>query len=209
MNHVLKLQSHAVELPDYATQFVQNLLISLNMHDVATFEHCSRVAEMSALLASDLKLNSLDQSIAMYSGLLHDIGKLKVPTEIINKPGKLTNEEYATMKKHADYGAELMAPLAEALPFFKKVSEAILYHHERVDGKGYHGLEASRIPYASKIILVVDTVDAMVEDRPYRKGCTLERAIDELIVCSGTQFDPTIASRYVDRLSQQLKKSAA
>jgi HD-GYP domain-containing protein (c-di-GMP phosphodiesterase class II) len=102
----------------------------------------------------------------------------------------------------------MLAPL-ESLVFFKKVSEAILYHHERVDGKGYHGLPEDKIPYVSKIILVVDTVDAMTQDRPYRKGCTMERAIEELVLCSGTQFDATIANCYIQHISPPNQNPAA
>ena len=207
MKEVVALQFQAVELPEFAIDFVQRVILSLKMHDPETYNHCVRVATNTLAVARDLGLSEIEQSICMYAGLLHDIGKVKVPSYIINKPGKLTPAEYELMKKHADYGAEMIAPL-ESLGFFKKVSEAILYHHERVDGKGYHGLPEDKIPYASKIILVVDTVDAMTQDRPYRKGCDMGRAIDELIQCSGTQFDAAIANCYIARLTDTEKIAA-
>lgn len=207
MKLVVALQSQAVDLPEFALNFVQRMMLALRMHDSETYDHCVRVASMTLEIAKKLGLSPMEQSICMYAGLLHDVGKVKVPVFIINKPGKLTAPEYEVMKKHADFGAEMIAPL-ENLPFFKKVSEAILYHHERVDGKGYHSLANEKIPYASKIILVVDTVDAMTQDRPYRKGCSMERAIDELIQCSGTQFDATIANTYIQYITERLKVAA-
>jgi putative nucleotidyltransferase with HDIG domain len=174
---------------------LQNLLA----HDPATQSHCVRVSEMALSVAQNMELNVLEQAVCMYSGLLHDVGKIKIPSTIINKPGKLTDEEYAIVKRHTEYGVELIGSLT-VLPFFKKVSEAILYHHERVDGKGYFGLQEKDIPLASKIILVVDTVDAMTEDRAYRKGLSLDVACEELIRCSGTQFDASIVQCFLDAL---------
>lgn len=199
MKRLIELQSSVVvELPPFAMEFVQNILMRLREHDAETFEHCFRVGLGCLGTAREMGLNALDEAICMYAGLLHDIGKFKVPTAVINKPGKLTQDEYEIMKKHTEYGVELIAPLV-GLPFFKKVSDAIHYHHERVDGRGYHSLSAERIPFAAKVILVVDTVDAMTQDRPYRKGCTMERATDELIQCSGTQFDPAVVDAYLGR----------
>jgi putative nucleotidyltransferase with HDIG domain len=207
MKNVVALQIQAVELPEFASNFVQRIMLSLKMHDSETYDHCLRVAHETMALAKDLGLSDLEQSVCMYAGLLHDVGKVKVPSYIINKPGKLTPAEYDLMKRHAEFGAEMIAPL-ESLPFFKKVAEAILYHHERVDGQGYHGLSNEQIPYVSKLILAVDTVDAMTQDRPYRKGCTMERAMEELVQCSGTQFDPDVAGAYIERISQREKIAA-
>jgi len=206
MKHVVEFQTAVVEVPKFAEKYIRQIMDDLRSHDPGTYEHCVRVSEQTLAISREMGHNILLQGICMYSGLLHDLGKLRVPAEIINKPGKLTGEEFEIMKKHADYGAELVAPL-NSLPFFQKVSEAILYHHERVDGRGYHGLPEEKIPVPSKVILVVDTVDAMTQDRPYRKGCTMERAIDELIQCSGTQFDRSIVDVYL-RILEQRRQAA-
>lgn len=180
-------------------KFLDDLFTRLKSHDIETYGHCHRVGEMTFELAQALNLSQSQQELGYYSGLLHDIGKLLIPEPIINKPGKLTNEEYEIVKKHAQYGVELIEPLAH-IPFFSQVKEAILYHHERIDGKGYYGIKEAKIPVLSKIILIVDTVDAMTHDRAYRKGLPLEVAYEELIRCSGTQFDSQMVDVYLDKV---------
>ncbi len=194
-----------LELPSEARFYIQNLMVSLKIHDVGTFEHCERVGSMCFELAQELELNLNEQATAYYSGYLHDVGKIKISPDIINKPSKLDNIEFATMKNHALLGAELVDPLIH-IPFFKNVREAVLYHHERVDGKGYYGIAADQIPFTSKIILVADTVDAMGADRAYRKGLPMKVIIDELINCSGTQFESQIVNTFLN--SKTIKKAA-
>lgn len=190
------------ELSSEALFYIHHLMVSLKIHDVGTFEHCERVGQMSYELARNLGLPLGEQSLAFYSGYLHDVGKIKISPEIINKPSKLDNVEFASMKNHAQYGAELIEPLAKN-QFFKSVQQAVLYHHERVDGKGYYGIASENIPYTSKIILVVDTVDAMGADRAYRKGLPMDVIVNELITCSGTQFDADIVNVYLNSISQK------
>lgn len=205
----MDFQKTGVELPRFAEAYVQSLLRNLQKHDPGTQAHCVRVSEMALSVAQNMGLDIIEQAVCMYSGLLHDVGKMKIPEAIINKPGKLTDEEYKLVKRHTEFGVELISALT-VLPFFKKVSDAILYHHERVDGKGYFNLQEKDIPLASKIILVVDTVDAMTEDRAYRKGLSLDVACEELIRCSGTQFEPTIVETFLSALrSKKLSGLAA
>lgn len=196
--------SSPVEIPVLAEKFIDQLMNQLKNHDLGTYEHCGRVSAMCLDLAKNLQLSLLEQAQCAYAGLLHDVGKIKVPVNVINKPSKLTSEEFEIMKNHTTYGMEMIAPLTENL-FFKKVSDAILYHHERVDGKGYHGISSDQIPYFSKIILVADTVDAMGQDRAYRKGLPMNVIIDELIRCSGTQFDAHIVNVFLESTSQKQK----
>lgn len=198
------LKGSPVEIPVRAEKFIDQLMDQLKRHDPGTYEHCGRVSAMCLDLAQNLQLSLLEQAQCTYAGLLHDVGKIKVPTEVINKPSKLTSEEFEIMKSHTTYGMEMIAPLTENL-FFKKISDAILYHHERVDGKGYHGITNDKIPYISKIILVADTVDAMGQDRAYRKGLPMSVIIDELIRCSGTQFDAHIVNVFLESLTQKQK----
>ncbi|MCB9073485.1 MAG: HD domain-containing protein [Bdellovibrionaceae bacterium] len=197
MRHILNFKKQGVELPTFAESYVQTLLFNLQAHDGNTQAHCVRVSEMALSLAQAMNLNLMEQAICLYAGLLHDVGKMKIAEKILNKPDKLTQEEYDLVKKHTEFGVELIGPLT-VLPFFRKVSDAILYHHERIDGKGYFNLPEEDIPLASKIILIVDTVDAITEDRPYRKGRSFEVACDELVRCSGTQFDEQIVDCFLD-----------
>lgn len=193
-----------IELPEFAEKFIKDVLLQLNQHDKGTYEHCQRVSEMCLELSQYIGLNIVDQAISMYAGLLHDVGKYKIPIKILNKPDRLTEQEYEIVKKHADYGVEMIQPLTK-LSFFQKVSDAILYHHERVDGNGYHRIHTDEIPFHSKIILIVDTVDAMTEDRPYRKGRSFQVACDELIRCSGTQFEPSLVDAFLELHEERLK----
>lgn len=208
MKSVIAFQKHTgFELPTVAQDLIQRLMMQLKFHDIGTYEHCGRVSDMCYELSQELNLSILDQAVSLYAGLLHDVGKIKVPSSIINKPTKLTSEEYDIMKKHAQFGADMLAPL-QKIQFFQMVNEAVLNHHERVDGNGYHKVPGDKIPYISKIILVVDTVDAMSEDRAYRKGLSMDVVIDELVRCSGTQFDPHIVNVYLDSIERKKKQAA-
>lgn len=194
---VLEFKKLSAEIPISAIAFIKKLLQDLDRHDSATKAHCVRVGEMALDLSKNMGLNDYEQALCYYSGLLHDVGKMKIPSEVLNKPSRLTEEEYQIVKLHTDFGVELIEPLQD-LNFFREVSQAVKYHHERVDGKGYAGLSEAEIPLVSKVILVVDTVDAMTEDRVYRRGVSLDAACEELVRCSGTQFDASIVESFLD-----------
>ena len=195
------------ELPWFAHEKIRSLMGELESHDRGTYAHCCRVGAMSLDLAQALDLNLMDQALSLYGGFLHDVGKLKVPETIINKPSRLTPDEFDIMKQHTVFGVELLEPLTQ-LPFFQKVSQAIHYHHKRVDGKGYHNLPVEKIPLISKLILVVDTVDAMGEDRAYRKGLPMTTIVEELLRCTGTQFDSHIVNIFLNSQILKTKKTA-
>lgn len=208
MRHVIEFKNKSgIGIPKVAQNYVDQLMQKLKDHDLITYEHCLRVSQMSMDLSQNMGLNILEQTISLYAGLLHDVGKVHVPREIISKPSRLSEAEFKIMKQHAQFGVDLIAPLVR-FPFFKKVSDAVLYHHERIDGKGYMEIKKEQIPIVSKIIHVVDTVDAMSADRAYRKGLPMVTVIEELIRCSGTQFDTRIVEIYLDSQQNQLKKAA-
>jgi putative nucleotidyltransferase with HDIG domain len=162
-----------------------------------TYLHCVRVGRSSAALAKALGLNDFEQKIAEYSGLFHDIGKIKIDQSVLLKPGRLTSEEFAEMKRHSQESAHMLAHLSH-VPFFRDVIEGVLFHHERFDGQGYpDGLRGEEIPTASRIVLVADAFDAMTADRVYRKGLSAEYAERELIDCSGTQFDGLVVKDFL------------
>ena len=129
------------------------------------------------------------------SGLLHDIGKIAVPEAILNKPGKLTDEEFEIMKSHPTRGAEIIGPLS----LDDEIVHGVLHHHERWDGKGYpQGLAGEDIPMMAAVMAVGDAFDAMTTDRPYRKGMSKEDAIAEVRKNKGTQFHPDAADAMVE-----------
>ena len=123
------------------------------------------------------------------AALLHDIGKIGIPDRILNKPERLTDEEYAIMKSHVVKGAEIL----KSFTLIEHVEEGALYHHERYDGKGYvHGLKGGEIPLNARIIGIADTFDAMTANRVYRKQLDMDYVLNELKKGRGTQFDPEL-----------------
>jgi HD-GYP domain-containing protein (c-di-GMP phosphodiesterase class II) len=176
---------------------VNHILNDVKAYDESTFLHCQRVGELSLFLAQAAGLEESEQLLAHISGLLHDVGKIKIPIEVLNKPGKLTDEEYRLVKNHAQFSAELIEDLADD-PFFREVQLAVLHHHERVDGQGYPAqLEKEEIPLISRIILIVDTVDAMTRTRAYRKGLPMSVVYKELEKFAGQQFDAELVSVFM------------
>jgi HD-GYP domain-containing protein (c-di-GMP phosphodiesterase class II) len=136
------------------------------------------------------------------AGVLHDIGKLRVPEEILHKPGKLTEEEFAIIKMHPVYGEQILY----RFPQLRKLCPAVRGHHERWDGKGYpDNLEGDEIPIAARIIALADVFDALFADRPYRRGLPFEKVIKIIEEGSGTHFDPLMVPAFL-RAATKLKK---
>ena len=127
--------------------------------------------------------------------MLHDIGKIGIPDEILNKPGKLTAAEYETVKEHAYRGYEILKKVKKQT----FLAEGAKYHHERFDGKGYPtNLAGTKIPWVARIISVADAFDAMSSTRPYRKKLPMVEIVEEIKKCSGTQFDPVVTKAFLD-----------
>jgi len=127
--------------------------------------------------------------------LLHDVGKIGVPDAILRKPGKLTPEEWVEMRKHPDIGYRIL----EGIAFLETARQIVLSHQERYDGRGYpRALKGKAIPLGARIFAVVDTLDAMTSDRPYRRALPYEAARDEIIKYSGTQFDPDVVKIFLE-----------
>lgn len=149
--------------------------------------HSRRIVEYALMGARELGLNNTQQQSIEYAALLHDIGKLSISDEILNKSGSLTDEEWVLMKKHTVVGYELL----KDIPFLKEASKLILYHHERYDGGGYpEGLHGTNIPIGSRLIAVVDAFENMTTERIYRKALTPQEAFAELNRHAGDQFCP-------------------
>jgi HD-GYP domain-containing protein (c-di-GMP phosphodiesterase class II) len=161
----------------------------LDLKDLNTGVHSTRLAEWALRIAQELNLEDEDLPDIEVAALMHDIGKIGVPDAILNKPARLTEEEYAVIKKHPEYSWTVL----RLLPGCERVSLFALHHHENFDGTGYPaGLANTEIPIGSRIVSVLDAFDAMVSSRPYRKGLPFKEGIRRLLASSRTQFDPQV-----------------
>jgi HD-GYP domain-containing protein (c-di-GMP phosphodiesterase class II) len=166
----------------------------LDLKDLNTGVHSTRLAEWALHVATELGLDESAHSDIEVAALLHDIGKIGIPDAILNKPAKLSDEEYAVMKKHPEYGWAVL----RHVPGMERASLMILHHHESFDGRGYPaGLKGDEIPVISRIVSVIDAFDAMVSNRPYRAGLPVEEAIRRLVVDRGRQFDPDVVDSFL------------
>lgn len=167
---------------------------SIDARDPYTKGHSERVTSYAVMIAEELKLSADELERLRYAGLLHDIGKIRIRDHILHKPGRLTDAEFTEMKKHPEYGVEIMEPVKA----FQTILPAMLHHHERYDGRGYpHGLEGESIPLSARILCVADCFDAMTSDRPYRKGMPVADAVSELDKNKSTQFDPQLVDIFL------------
>ncbi len=179
----------------FQQDIVQSFITALEFHDKYTKGHSEAVASYSTEIGEALGLKSKDLDDLYWAATMHDIGKIIVPIEILNKAEKLTDAEYKIIKKHSKIGYEIVSKNDS----LKKVSKYILHHHERWDGMGYpEGLKGDRIPLISQIISVADSWHAMTSKRSYKDQLTCEEAIEELIKNKGTQFAPEIIDTFID-----------
>ena len=167
-------------------------------------EHTQGVVELSLAVGETVGLTPRQMRTLEFGALLHDIGKLRVPNEIINKPGKLTDEEWAIIKQHPEHGQEMLDRVGGEL---SHAGEVVRAHHERWDGRGYpDGLLGEQIPIEARIITVCDSFSAMTTDRSYRKGMSIDVALEELDRCAGSQFDPQLVETLKAVLRRQPKR---
>ena len=176
---------------------LDSLVQAIDAKDRYTKRHSDVVAEYGMKLAARLDLSEEARRALRIAGLLHDIGKLAVPDEVLKKPGSLTHEEYEIVKRHVVIGEVLI----REVPQLNDVIQAVSCHHERYDGSGYpRGLQGTQIPLLGRVIAVADAYSAMVLDRPYRKALALDEIVRELQAGAGTQFDPEIVPVFIDLL---------
>ncbi len=170
--------------------------------DPYTAGHSVRVAEYSEKISRKLKLNEYDVELLINLANLHDLGKIQVDLSILNKPQKFSRADWEEVKKHPAVGYEIV----KEITFLKSEASAILYHHERQDGKGYPcGKKGNELPLFARILVVADSFDAMTTDRPYRPALSRAEAIKELEVNAGTQFDPNISEKLIEILKEEAK----
>ena len=173
---------------------IDAMIKALEAKDFYTRGHSQRVTLYSMAIAAELGMKGQELEDLHRASVLHDLGKIGVREAVLNKPGRLTEEEFGEIVRHPETAVRILEPI----PFFRPLLPAILHHHERFDGKGYPSRLAGRsIPLASRIMAIADTFDAMTSTRAYRKALPVADAIAEIRRCSGTQFDPDIVPAFL------------
>jgi diguanylate cyclase (GGDEF)-like protein/putative nucleotidyltransferase with HDIG domain len=179
------------------SNMIATIIQTLNEKNLREEAHSRRVSELCEKMGEALKLSEKDIRDLKVIGLLHDIGKIAIDEQILNKPGKLTDEEYQEIKRHPEIGYRILSTSKEMSNYM----DVILAHHERIDGAGYpNGLSGDSIPYLAKILSIIDSFDAMTCERPYKKQRTTMDAAMELIRCSGSQFDEDLVQVFVTKV---------
>lgn len=176
---------------------IETLRHTIEAKDIYTRGHSDRVAEISVLIGKRLGLSDEDIRTLHVGGLFHDIGKIGVPDSILQKDGKLTDEEFDQIKQHPNIGVHILSNSS----IFDDILPIVKHHHEKFDGTGYPDkLSGENIPYLARIAAVADSFDAMSSKRAYRDSLPLEKIISEFMRCRGTQFDPNIDDIFIDIL---------
>jgi putative two-component system response regulator len=191
------LLTYSNSLEKATVQLMTSLQNAMEEKDYYTAGHTIRVTEYALMLGMAMGLSESDILVLRRAAQFHDIGKLVIDLSCIQKPGKLTEEEWVLIRKHPSIGANIIQPLG----FMEREQFIIRHHHERLDGKGYpDGLNGDQLDDLTKILIVVDSYDAMTSKRNYRKNMTLEEAVEELYSCSGTQFAPDIVEYFAKNI---------
>ncbi len=180
------LLTYSRSLEQATVQLMSSLQNAMEEKDYYTAGHTMRVTEYAVLLGRAMVLPEEDVTVLRRAAQFHDIGKLVIDLSCIQKPGKLTDDEWVLIKKHPSVGANIIEPLG----FMEREQFIIRHHHERMDGKGYpDGLAGEDLDNLTKILIVVDSYDAMTSRRNYRRNMSMEEAVEELYLCSDSQFD--------------------
>lgn len=190
----VEIRDMSDELRDAYTGTLESLVTALDVRDQETRGHSVRVATHSLDIARMLGVYSDDELATVYRGaLMHDVGKIGVPDAILLKPAKLTEDEWEFMRRHPALGYRILAQV----PYLRPAARIVLAHHERWDGDGYpRRLKGENIPQGARIFALADTYDAIISDRPYRAGQTPDAALQEILRCAGTQFDPKVVEAF-------------
>jgi response regulator RpfG family c-di-GMP phosphodiesterase/signal transduction histidine kinase len=174
---------------------VKSLASAIDAKDEYTRHHSTRVTEFTLKIAGRMAFSEKELGDLELAALLHDVGKIAVPESILNKPGRLTDEEFRLIKEHPVRGEAILSPVVE----LKEISRIVRAHHERYDGTGYPDrLKGQEIPLGARIMAIADTYDSITSERPYRKAASHRYAVKEIISCSGTQFDPEVVQNFLE-----------
>ncbi|MBA2808872.1 HD-GYP domain-containing protein [Streptomyces sp. KM273126] len=178
---------------------IRALVQAVDIKDGYTRGHSERVGQASMMIACELGMDDARVEVLRFAGILHDVGKLGVPTRLLRKNGPLTPEERRVIELHPEYGHEMV----RGIGFLGEARSAILHHHERLDGSGYpYGLTGTQIPECARVVAVADAFDAMTSTRCYRRARPVADALEELERCAGTQFDPEMVEALVRALGR-------
>lgn len=175
-------------------EFAESFAEALDLREHETGLHSKRVAAHTLILARHHFDDVATIREIYWGSLLHDIGKIGVPDAILLKPGNLSDDEWKVMRRHPEYGSHILGKL----PYFKLAASIVLCHEEKFDGSGYPaGLMGDEIPFPARLFAVIDTLDAMTFDRPYRPAMPFDAARDEIVKMSGNQFDPVAVETFL------------
>ncbi|MGW3098527.1 HD-GYP domain-containing protein [Streptomyces sp. NPDC001102] len=179
---------------------IRALVQAVDIKDGYTRGHSERVGQASMMIARELGLDDERVEVLRFAGILHDVGKLGVPTRLLRKDGPLTPEERRVIELHPEYGHEMV----RGIGFLGEARAAVLHHHERLDGSGYpYGLVGTQIPESARVVAVADAFDAMTSTRSYRRARPVPAALEELRRCAGAQFDPRMVTALVRALGRE------
>ncbi|MFW6281681.1 MAG: HD-GYP domain-containing protein [bacterium] len=200
-------QSKITNFNSSRSKVIESMLIMLSSNSQETKEHAERMRFRAKQLGTAINLSASELNQLDQLALLHDIGKVIVPKKILNKPGRLTDEEWKSIIKHPGTGYKIAMQFEE----FKSIAKFILHHHEHWNGEGYPGkLKEEEIPLLSRIITIVDSYDVMLHKRSYKSAFSQQEVIKELKACAGTQFDPDLVEEFVrilDNEKEQMRKN--
>lgn len=189
-----RVRERTRELEEVRLEILERLSLAADYRDDATGRHTKRVSELAGQIARELGLPEDEIEHIRLAASLHDIGKIGIPDSILLKPEPLTPTEFDTIKQHTVIGREILS--GSPAPLLQTAERIAYTHHERWDGRGYHGLHGDAIPIEGRIVAVADTFDALVNDRPYRSARSVDEAMEELRSERGAQFDPDVVDAF-------------
>jgi len=196
-----KVEEQAKKIRAAFLNAITALAFALEAKDKYTSGHSQRVAEISVAVAKELGTPRDSIEKIKLAGLIHDIGKIGVRESVLNKPARLTDEEFQHIKSHPEIGERILSPVVED----EEILEIVRHHHERYDGSGYpNGVNGEQIPLGARILAVADTYDAMTSERPYREAMSDEAAYAEIERGRGTQFDPEVADVFIRKFARSV-----
>jgi len=205
MEQTEKIRKTMIDLTHAYDETLTALVKALDAREKEVGSHSERVMSYTTFIAKQLGIAGKDLDELAKGALLHDIGKIGISDNILLKPGKLDDNEWVEMRKHPQIGYAILSEIS----FLNMSAEIILSHHERYDGNGYPSkLKGAQIPIGARIFSLVDTLDAMTSDRPYRRALPLDAVSAEVAKCRGTQFDPELSDLFLSISRDQWEKCA-
>jgi len=198
-------KSLLLDLAKANEETIIGLVSALDLREHNTRMHSQRVREYTELIATRFGVDEAARREVGFGALLHDVGKIATPDQILLKPGKLTDSEWEEMRKHPEAGYRIV----KRIGFLKDAAEIVHAHHERYDGKGYpRGLKGDAIPLGARLFMVADVYDALTSERPYKSPLSFEEAAAEITKHKGTQFDPDVVATFMAISSEELQQIA-